>query len=455
MKNILWIFSVSVVFTLSSCISTAQFNNAEDDVYYSPKASNRKQPVMIPEVNVDEIIKKNPPQYGQPTNRVDDVTPNPNAAEGYRAYKAQQDSLYQQDPTLSGYYVNPNLPNSESDEVARRNNRWFKRSYYSRNRWNYGLGWNSLYGPGISLGYSNFGYNNYYGNNWGCNYGYYPYNSWGYSPYYYNNWNSYYGCNPGFGFGYGYGNPFYNNYYGGYPGYGYGYGYGNYYAPGYYYDNYNNSGSGNAGNQPISKPRPGVGGSTPPNNGGQNGGGRGYVAPPQATDQPQPGTNPGNGRTNTPTNMAPATGQTLENVNGRPVYTRPQETPQPVQTQTPNNPAPGYQRGSAPANYVPSNAQRLENVNGRVIYTRPQEITQPVQTQTPANPGPGYQRAPDNGNYQTSPTPAPAMQRPTNDSRGSYSPPPANNGGGLGTGSSGGRGGSSGGSGGSVGGRRR
>ncbi|MES2780500.1 MAG: hypothetical protein V4651_11440 [Bacteroidota bacterium] len=389
MKNILWILSASVVFTLSSCISTAQFNNAEDDVYYSPKASNSKKPVMIPEVNVDEIIKKNPPQYGQPTNRVDDVTPNPNAAEGYRSYRAQQDSLYKQDPSLSGYYIDPNLPNSESDEIARiNNNRWFSGSYRSQNRWSYGLGWNSFYGPGISLGY---GYTNW-GNNWNYNYGCYPYNSWGYSPYYYNNWNSCNGWNSGFGFG----NPYYNNYWG-YPGY-YGYGYG-------YYDNRNNtnSGSSTAGNKPISAPRPGVGGTTPPGNtnagrSGQYSGGRNYVAP-QPTDQAQPGANPNNGRTYTPT-----TGE-----------------------------------------------QRLENNNGRIIYTRPQEVIQPVQTQTPPSPASApptnqYQRSDNNNGYSQ---PAPAIQRPS-DSRGSYSAPPANNGGGGRSGSSGG-GGNSGG----TGGRRR
>jgi hypothetical protein len=392
MKNILGIFSASVIFTLSSCISTAQFNNAEDDVYYSPKASNRKQPVMIPEVNVDSIIRKNPPQYGQPTNRVDDVTPNPNAAAGYRAYRAQQDSLYQKDPTLSGYYVNPNLPNSETDESARRNNRWFRRSYVNGNRWDYGLGWNSLYGPGLSIGY---GFNNNWGNNWGFNYGS-PFHSWGYSPFF-NNWNSGFGWNAGFGWnsGFGCGNPFFNNYWG-YPGYGYG----GYFPPTYYYPDNNsagNGGSGNTGNQPISRPRPTVGGTTPPDNSGQYNGGRNYQAPQQSNEQPQPGANPNNGRAYTPTN-----GQ-----------------------------------------------QRLENVNGRVIYTRPQEVAPPVQTQTPSNSAPGYQQ----GTYNNTNQATPAMQRPAyNDSRGSYSAPPMNTGGGV---SGGGRSGGGSSGGGSTGGRRR
>lgn len=449
MKNILWIFSVSVVFTLSSCISTAQFNNAEDDVYYSPKASNRKQPVMIPEVNVDEIIKKNPPQYGQPTNRVDDVTPNPNAAEGYLAYRAQQDTLYQQNPRISGYYIDPNLPNSETDEAERRNNRWFRRSYMQNNwdNWNYGLGWNSFYGPGISIGYNTFGFNNFgynnlwgnniWGNNWGFNYGY-PYNSWGCSPFY-NNWNAYCGWNPGFGFG----NPYFNNFWG-YPGYG---GFNN---PIYYYDN-NNTGRGNAGNQPISKPRPNMGGTTPPtNNDGQNSGGRGYVAPQQSIDQPQPGANPNNGRAGSPANNLPANEQRLENVNGRAVYTRPAGTTQPAQTQDPATTPPVYQRAPAPANYTPQNAQRLENVNGRIIYKRPQESTQPVPTQTtptPTYPAPTNQRASQ-----------PNQTRPTyNDSRNSNPVPQMNPSGGRSGGSSGaGRSGSSGGSsGGNTGGRRR
>lgn len=389
MKNILGILSASLVFTLSSCISTAQFNNAEDDVYYSPRANNRKQPVMVPEVNVDEIIKKNPPQYGQPTNRVDDVTPNPNAAEGYRAYRAQQDSLYKKDPTLSGYYVNPNLPNSETDEITRRNNnRWFRRSFNGSrwNNWNYGLGWNSWYGPGFSVGYNNWGFDNFWGNNWGWNTGY-PFNSWGCSPFY-NNWNS----------GFGFYNPYFNNYWGN-PWYGYGYG-------GYphYYDN-TNSGSGNTGNQPISRPRPSVGSSAPPVdilNQPNTSGGRNYQAYPQnSSNAVNPAIPANSGRSYTPTN----------------------------------------------------GEQRLENVNGRIIYTRPQEVAPPVQTTNP-DPNPGYRPAPDN-NYNQ---PSQGSRSPSyNDSRGSYAPPvsaPSNYGGGRGSVPAGGGGRSSGG-GGSVGGRRR
>jgi uncharacterized membrane protein YgcG len=396
MKNIFWILSASVVFTLSSCISTAQFNNAEDDVYYSPKASNRKQPVIIPEVNVDEIIKKNPPQYGQPTNRVDDVTPNPNAAEGYRAYKMQQDSAYTKDPTLSGYYVNTNLPNSETDEINRRNNRWLNRSFNNRNRWNnwgnwnYGLGWNSWSGIGLGVGFNNWGNNwgwnnwgnNNWGNNWGCNnWG----NNWG--------WNDFYGCNTGWGWNnWGWGNPYHNGFWG----------WGN--SPIYYNNDRGNSNNNNT-NQPISMPRPSVGSTAPPaNSGGQptNSGGRNFQATPQGNTQPPDPT--------TPTN---------------------------------------YGRQYTPAN----GEQRLENVNGRTIYTRPQEVVQPVQTTNP-NSNPGFQRAPDN-NYNQ---PSQGFQRqPNNDSRGSFSPAPSapsNIGGGRGSAPSGGGGRSSGG-GSSVGGRRR
>ncbi|MCU0442468.1 MAG: hypothetical protein MUE96_08720 [Bacteroidia bacterium] len=203
MKNINGFMVIGLMAVLTSCITAAQFNNADDDVYYSPKKQNAKNPVMIPEVDVDEIIRKNPPQYGSPLNRIDieQVTPNPNAAAGYVIWKKQQDSLYALYPERSAYYVDPNLPNSETDEAARRE-RMRARNWFDGN-WNWGIGWNA-WGPSFYAGYqpySNWGWNT----GWGCNQGWnvglgwnagWGYNSW-MNPYI--GWNTGWGYNPWWG----------------------------------------------------------------------------------------------------------------------------------------------------------------------------------------------------------------------------------------------------------------
>jgi hypothetical protein len=388
MKNSLFIIFILGVMSISSCITTAQFNNAEDDVYYSPKASNKKQPVIIPEVDVDEIIKKNPPQYGQPTNSIEEVTPNPNAAAGYGAYRMQQDTLYAQNPRLSAYYIDPNIGNSAETEEADRLRKMYSNNY---SNWNVGigLGW---WGPMFSIGYGNYN-NGYYGYN-GCN-------NWGYGNYYspYN-----------YGYGYGYGgycgyNNFYNPWYGGYgynsPWYGGGYYYPGYWNNGYYYDNNNGGNNSNSGNQSISRPRQAVGNTTPPanaDNGGRssvgststNSSGGRYTAPQTninntGTETMQPNTNGGRATSNS--NYKPATqGQTLETVNGRQVYTRPAQTQQQTQ-QNNNNQAPtqsNQSRGGGRANR--SSNQTNTNTNT------------PQQTYTPS---PTYS-APSNGGGRSS-----------------------------------------------------
>lgn len=210
MKNIKVFVVVALMASLTSCITAAQFNNADDDVYYSPKKQNTKDPVMIPEVDVDEIIRKNPPQYGSPLNRIDleQVTPNPNAQAGYFIWKKQQDSLYALYPERSAFYVNPNLPNSETDEAARRErlraNNWFD------GNWNWGIGWNA-WGPSFSVGYqpySNWGWNGGWGFQPGWNMGLGWNTGWGY-----NSWcNPYLGWNTGWGWNSGWG---YNPWWGG------------------------------------------------------------------------------------------------------------------------------------------------------------------------------------------------------------------------------------------------
>jgi hypothetical protein len=404
--NKLWIIVGFTVITLSSCITSAQYNNAEDDVYYSPKAGNKKNPVMIPDVDVDEIMKKNPAQYGTPTNRLDDGTTNPRAAEGYPAYRAQQDTLYQQNPELSGYYVDPSLMTSEQEEQARRLRR-INGGYnnYNSSYWNSGVGFNS-WGSGLSLG---LGYSNYYGGYGYGNYGY-GYGGYGnsyYSPWGYNSW----GCGSGFGIGwnsgYGWGgsswcNPFYSPYYG------YGgfynnpwYGGGGYYNP-YYYggNNWNNGNSGNNGgdggtaSHPIERPRPSVGSNNPP------------------------AQNDGSGNTNP--------GMTRSTIETTPSA--------PVQPKT-YNPAPG--------------AARLDNINGRPVYTAPAPSRSRPDAgntySTPAPSSPQPQRSFGGQSQQNNNQPAPSYSNP--------SPPmhqPSGGGGGRSVGGGGGGSRSSGGGGGGV-----
>jgi hypothetical protein len=413
--NKLWLVVGFTTAMLSSCITTAQYNNAEDDVYYSPKASNKKAPVMIPDVDVDEIIKKNPPQYGTPTNRIDDVTTNPYAAIGYPTYRAEQDSLYRLHPEYSGYYVDPSLTNSEQEEAARR-----LRRVSSGGNWYTGVGYNSWgWGPTLSIGlgwgtygrsgYGGYGgYGNYcdpwysgygYGSGWGCNsWGGWG-SSWGY-PYssYYNN------CWPNYGYGYGY----YNNpYYGGYYPY--------YYGNGYYGSNNNNSGGGDNSPSPIERPRPSVGSNNPPAT-GSNG----------LTDQN------GNMMRTTAPSMNPATSAPAANEN--PYMTR--TTPaagtagQPQQAAQPYTPASG--------------SARLDNINGRQVYTPP---APPVQQQ-PAQPSYGAQQAPVQQQRNTGGQQQQYQQPSYNNPAPSMPSSPPSGGGGRSVGGSGGGGRSSGGGGG-------
>lgn len=322
MKNNLWIILISVVITLSSCITAAQFNNAEDDVYYSPKANNIKQPVMIPEVDIDEIIRQNPPNYGEPTNRLDDESyTNPMAAIYSPTYRSYPEDTTYQNPRVSAY-VDPSLA-TESENIEADNLRRMYSDPSTSGNWNAGIGLSWL-GPTFSVGYSNYPYGYY---------GYDPYYSYGY-PYY------------GYGYGYGY-NPYYNPYYG----YGwcspwYGYGYGGYCPPPVYgKPDHGNSNTG------ISRRRPVIGSYTPPANTGRstpatntsqtqtNGQ---YTAPalPGRSNQPvQQNNTQQNGRAYTPTYTPTTPQQTLENVNGRRIYRRPAETTQPATQSSPNTPA--------------------------------------------------------------------------------------------------------------------
>jgi hypothetical protein len=351
MKNNLWIILISVVITLSSCITAAQFNNADDDVYYSPKASNRKQPVMIPEVDVDEIIRQNPPKYGEPTNRLDEeYSPNPMASMYYPIYRSfPQDTTYQQNPRVSTY-IDPSLATqSETEEAA------YLRQMYSdnSNNWNVGLGL-SWWGPTFSVGYSN--YNNGY---YGCDPYYYPY---GY---------------PSYGYGYGYG---YNNYYNPYY---YGVGY-SWYGGGYCYPPTHVTPHHENTNTGISRRRPTVGSYTPPANTGRNTEGSSesstngrYIAPALPGSESQPASQGRSGRANTPTYTPSAPQQRLENENGRQVYRRQAETAQPAPQSTETN----------PTNAGSSNRRRSSNEGSTSRSTSPGYNAPSQNVSTPSNVG--------------------------------------------------------------------
>lgn len=404
MKNSLWIILILVVAGLSSCITAAQFNNAEDDVYYSPKASNKKQPVMIPEVDVDEIIRKNPPQYGTPTNRIDDdQTTNPLAAQYYPLYKAYQDSLNVQNARTSSYYVDPEQATPSETQEAER-----LRRMYSGNssNWNVGVGLN-WWGPTFSIGYGN--YNN------GWNNGYYGYNGfYGYDGYC--GYNGYYAPFAGPYYGWGYGG-YYNSCFTPYYGWGYNnYGCGNGYWGGSHPD-YRNT---NTGNQSISHSRQSVGNTTPPAN---SNGGRSSV---------NTNTNAGSGQY-----VAPATGQSHT-----------EQPPQPAVQSTGRSGVSGY----TPA----SNAQTLENVNGRQVYRRPAEVQQQAPQNTTPSQG-GNQSGGRSSSRSAAPSQGSVQPSGSNNNAASPSFSAPSNGGRSSGGSGGGRG-SSGGSGGSSsggGGRRR
>jgi len=234
-KSFLAIFTLA--FFISSCALLNQPVSADDDLYYSSTDNSNKGKTIIPTVDIEKI-KRDFPSKVDPNKTEgyynDNATANPNAVIGYPIYKSNQDSLYKMHPELLPSYQAYKMPpfslrdeyllakaeRKQQRRLARINNR----RYYSNN-------------------YNNFGYNNGFGNNYGCyndfyngfgynntwgNYGFGPSINFGY-----NNFN---GWNTGIGFGFnnfGF-NSFYNPYF-------YNpYGYNNYYNP-YGYNNYHPS----------------------------------------------------------------------------------------------------------------------------------------------------------------------------------------------------------------------
>ncbi len=243
--NIFYTLLISAI-TLISC-NTPQgvLNSVEDDVYFSRKATS-SSPRYVPEVDVNEIIKKNPPQYGEGREIEPEYQPNnynynsgtdytnPNAASGYQRYKAEQDALQQDEQNNNDQFLST-VPYSGYEEEAseasllRRQYAGNYGGYFARpsryNSWarpSLSIGWNMFTGFGVGMGWGNgfntgwntgYGYgwphyNTYcdpfwtYGNGYSSPWGYSPYNNWGYNSWGYNPWgyNGYYGYNNYYGY---------------------------------------------------------------------------------------------------------------------------------------------------------------------------------------------------------------------------------------------------------------
>lgn len=248
------IFSALIIgaITMTSCNAPqGVLNRFEDDVYFSRKAAGGK-PVYVPEVDVNEIIKNNPPQYGNGNQLEEDVQPNqyndgrdytnPNAAEGYKRYKEAQQRENEEAAVNNDGFLST-VPYAGYEEEAseasllRRQYAGNYGGYFARpgrfNRWGrpgLNIGWNTFTGWGVGFGWNNgwnkgwnsgwntgwntgygFGwphYNNFYDPFWGNSYWCSPYNNfynpwgfntWGYNPWVYNPWGGYYGYNNWFG----------------------------------------------------------------------------------------------------------------------------------------------------------------------------------------------------------------------------------------------------------------
>lgn len=402
---------------LASCgTSQPMLNRVEDDVYHSKKESRSKD-VYLPEVDVNEIMKQNPPRYGEGQEKQynggynDDSYVNPNAASGYLTYRNRnQENLNGQQQVAT---VPDQAPIDETEEEAYQlrsqysgvygntyntnvyyTNPWYaRRSFWGRPALS--LGWNSFNGWGLGLGW-NYG--------WGsCGspfYNYYdPFNSWGwynnpycgyYSPYYgWNSWN-----------------------YGGW----------GYYPWRHYYDN---GGNGGGRSSTVRAQRNSPGTTIPraseyvqrPSSGGN---GQGQVTP-----QPDPG------RVAMPRNTNEAQ---LVNRNGQQVYVAPEQ----------------YRAVSPPRSYETYDRSVQQSKNYRETVPMPT----PVEVRTNPAPATNSGRNDQQRAYQT---PEPARQAPA--PRTYERAPSAPSGGGFGGGGGsfgGGRGSSSGGgaSGGNSGGGR-
>ena len=381
---------------LSSCGTVRnQYELAEDDVYFSRK-TNTSKPVMIPDPDLGRIMKEHPSRVDttRPTNYYNDgVTPNPNAAAGYPAYRAYQDSLYEKHPELSSYYSNQQQPPFDLNEERKKQKAWARqqRRLARTGRNNYFD--NSYYAPfygSMGFGYSPF-YNgwNSFSPGWNYGFGWNTWNGWNVGlGYNWNNWNSPWACNifdPWCNsFGYGFTNPwFYNNWYN--PGY-----------PPYYY--YNRPTGEADPNPPVSRPREMIGSGVPPANANPRGNEPASSSPMRS--EPSSGNN---GR--------PA----LRNDNGNPRYVPPAGYEPRIMREThPQNdgqsrPVPPSRQGSHinPDNGIMQREniyqERNPNNNGQYLQDEPQknfrsnERAPAPREFSPATPAPSAPAAPRGG----------------------------------------------------------
>lgn len=394
-KTVFAVLATSILFT--SCAVLNQPDSADDDLYYS-KSTSTKKVKMVPTVDLEKIKRENPSQIDptKPSGYNNNVTPNPNAAAAYPAYKAKQDSLYRLHPELSGYYQPYSMPPfSLSDEYKRikAERRQARRLARINNRRYYNNGWGSYYG--------NYGYNNW-NNGWG-------YNNWnGFGPSINFGWNSWNGWNTGIGFGWN--QPFYSGYNSFYSPWNY-YGYGNYYQPYYPYYPYYPSTPSEAHpnpNPPQSRPRDVVGSNLPATNGGtlenpnpnpqRVANSAGTDVTPAANPQTPAATNSGGTLINTPNGVqyiAPRTTQSnqaypsnstsVENTRSQNEYR--QNNPQYFDNPANNNNQPQPNPNVNNSNYVPRTTDNYQQNNNNQNY-QPRFVEPSRSTYQPSAPAP-------------------------------------------------------------------
>lgn len=223
----LFLYSILAGVLLGACGSTNNIvHTIEDDVYFSKKAANDKAPVYVPEVDVKEIIKANPTQYGNeeeqtPTStnfNSDNSNVNPNAAAAYPSYRAALDARNNEETETQNQFLNT-IPYEEDGAADAQRLRMqyagsfgnyfgngfgmgFGDPFWGGNAWNSGfnLGWNNQFGWGMGFnsGWGNpyWGWNNPWGWNRWNRFGFYdPWCAWGGNGFFYDPWYQPWGMN--------------------------------------------------------------------------------------------------------------------------------------------------------------------------------------------------------------------------------------------------------------------
>lgn len=315
---------------MASCgVSQNVLNQVEDDVYFSKKQQANGKDVYVPEVDVNEIMKNNPPQYGngKPNETPTEIpqsyqgydNTNPNAAAGYQKYlESQQGSNNYQ--TSSNNNNGGNILTSPQPQYNQ--NQYYDNQLYGNNPYVNSYNWNTgNYSPFWGSSYYtpsfNMGWNTYSGVGFGWSFGrrYRNNRFWFYNDPFYS-WNGYNNfCNPYFNNYWGYSpyngfNPYWGNPYawGGYYGW-------NNWNPYYYYPS-----TGNHSDNSNSTPRV----QTPRNDAGSSMPRTGNIA-----QQPNTGTSGQTPVTPLPSGQRAAMPRTnqgqLVNQNGQQIYVAPEQ----------------------------------------------------------------------------------------------------------------------------------